>query len=79
LGTISCCEKLAYFKYTPVKARIKLIPILIFVACFESVVSCNNFYFLFLLFTTIHGSGRRWNTQLFLKAIAPMTDPLDGL
>jgi hypothetical protein len=25
LGTISCCETMAYFIYTPVKAKIKLI------------------------------------------------------
>jgi hypothetical protein len=25
LGTISCCETLAYFEYTPVKAKIKII------------------------------------------------------
>jgi hypothetical protein len=45
LGTISCWETLAYFKYTPVKAKIKMV---------TNTHFCDLFYFLILLFTSLH-------------------------
>jgi hypothetical protein len=44
MGTINSWETLAYFKYTPVKAKIKII---------TNTHFCDLFYFL-ILFTSLH-------------------------
>jgi hypothetical protein len=72
-GAISCCETLAYFKYTPVKAKIEIITNAHF-SRFRGAINLNNFYFLVtslhVLASTVHPQVKY--TQLFLKAISPV-------
>jgi hypothetical protein len=69
-----CCNLLTlpYFKYTPVKAKI------ITNVCFGGAVNRNSFYFLILLFTSLHVSASTGHPPVKYIVVFNIS-PEDGL